>query len=275
MGINSKREYHLELSGGLGNQLFQVAQAYRLMKMGLNIKLDPIQFLAVNSTRQVMVKEVINKLSIGYRNYSSIIQLILRNPNVYAHYMKLLRNSTYQMKNSHTNINLDSLKHETRILGYFQSIQYVDPIVRVLNEKLNPDGTNDAIAIHLRRSDYKKKEYSLHGILREDYYQKSIELINKKYGRKLIRVYTDSYEEIIQEGWIIQLLNEGAQIVKLNDPWESMLDMATNSFIVTANSTFSWWAAAIGKKQLIVLPKNWYANSSLPDALHIPNSCII
>jgi hypothetical protein len=275
MEMNFKHKYYIELSGGLGNQLFQVAQVYHLMKMGLRIKLDPIQFLAGNSTRKVLVKEVVNELSIEYRNYSGISKLILKNPYIYSRYIKYLRNSSYQMENSHTNVHPDLLIHETRILGYFQNIQYIDPIIRVLKKRLNPNGTNDAIAIHLRWGDYMKKEHSSHGILQEEYYHKSIELIKEKYGKKLIRIYTDSHEEIIQEDWVIQLLNEGAQIVKLNDPWESMLDMANNSFIVTANSTFSWWAAALGEKHLIVLPRKWYTNYSLPDALYIPNSYVI
>jgi hypothetical protein len=160
-----------------------------------------------------------------------------------------------------------TLGDKTHLEGYFQSeknfIHAEDEVRRcfsfdhsvVENAKNYNNGKyknilngENATAIHVRRTDYLKypniyPEYTL------DYYQNCLSTIQEK-GKLL--VFSDDLN------WCINSFKgQNYDFIDM-PPLPSMYLMSNCKNIVMANSTFSWWAAWLGKSENVRCPKNWF-----------------
>lgn len=173
----------------------------------------------------------------------------------------------------------------SRVEGYFQSYRYFEALqnqeMRTL-ELENPTkwfveysallDIEKTIVLHVRRGDFRKHRETV-GLLSQDYYLRAVDEIDKLRGDRLpIWVFSD---EIDQARALLKVLSN--RVVKfVNQPKdssanESLLMMSRASAIVIANSTFSWWAAFLGPKKIVVAPKEWFRTASNPLDLHPPN----
>ena len=124
----------------------------------------------------------------------------------------------------------------------------------------------NSIAIHIRRGDYMDpKNYEMFGIVcSEGYYKSAIEKMAKDVQHPTFYVFSNDIE------WAKGLL-EGYNYVCVDwntgkSSWEDMALMSNFKNIIIANSTFSWWAAWLGRENKnVICPSYLIINDKASD----------
>ena len=267
------REVIVGISGGLGNQLFQLATAVQLRAEGYKVQLDTI-YNELNSFRATEIYEFATDLGIPIKVRSSFLNGLLRIQIAKKFYNLILRRNTIFESENFGSPFVPKEKRNCRLFGYWQTINSANAIQDSLSELLKSPRI-DEIALHVRRGDYLSEEHSLHGALHGKYYQKAIENLSQKTDFQKIVIFTDSPEVVKNEEWFQSLDKTKVRVSTSKEPWNTLLEMANYSAIICSNSTFSWWAAFIGGTKSIILPSKWFQETLLPKALRIPGSEVI
>jgi hypothetical protein len=181
---------------------------------------------------------------------------------------------------------LDHNPNIARVRGYFQTYRYLEILLEKsslvhLNLKYKSEwfkslssemSSKQVISVHVRRGDYLREQDTI-GLLSREYYEKAISRLQVLLPQGEIWVFSDDIIEAKKslEGFsaLKTLWIEPPNSV---DPAESLLLMSYSSGIVTANSSFSWWAAATGKTMKhVVAPTPWFKGIKEPKFL-IPDN---
>jgi hypothetical protein len=267
------RKIVVEISGGLGNQLFQLAAAKNLDNQGYKVFIDSI-YNEINGFRATEINDLARALRIPAVKRSLFLINLLKMPVVKKIYISKLRKKTIFEKINFGKPVIPTNNMNFRLFGYWQNISLANEIRDRLSELLKSPPI-DGIALHIRRGDYLSKQHSLHGALDGRYYLKALEKLNQKRSIQKVVIFTDSPEIVKQEEWI-QLLNYSkVSFSNSIDPWETLIEMARYSAIICSNSTFSWWAAFIGESKEVFMPDRWFKDTLFPVALRIPGSQLI
>jgi hypothetical protein len=280
----------VRISGGLGNQLFQLAFYNKLKGEFPNqeIKID-ISFyedqyslsywlyrkLRKIPNRKFMFKEQLN---------NEVLDKVDLLPKLYKNKFKvrliILLNYFIPLKSIFklTNINIinennidDYKKNEVDKIydGYWQKIRYIQNqeyyINRVLKEKYNKDfveNKTNNIVLHIRRGDQATVLSSnIYTILDVEYYERAINYI-KLHGESFNEV-TICSDDIL---WCMENLKKLTGVDKINysnssSMLEDFLLMYNAKYLISSNSTFSWWAGYVGNSVKFLIPKSWYTLS--------------
>jgi hypothetical protein len=228
----------VELNGRLGNQMFQYSIC-RLIANKNRINFA-IPEMGQPSTEGIHIKDVFENLDLG-----------LTDGPITNRY-----NEDYTVQRYDPNI--FNTPNGTKLWGFFQTPKYFqgfEDVVRSwfnisLNEKsieilkkYNPD---EYCYIHLRGTDYKNHT---HWFLGKDYYEKSIDYIrNFKPDIKFL-IVTDDIEESKNLFPEIDCVS--------NDMITDFSVLLNSKHIIITNSTFSWWAAWLKNKEVVIAPNNW------------------
>lgn len=152
--------------------------------------------------------------------------------------------------------------------GYFQSPRYFESIEHELRMELRGllglggkreskrDENRPVAAVHVRRGDYLQ-----HPDLQtcdSDYYFRAMEILRGKVPGVVFKIYSDDpvwCREHFRESDVRVVSEPGGAVSPLGD----LVEMSRAEHHITANSTYSWWAAWLGKKtgQLVILPREW------------------
>ena len=141
------------------------------------------------------------------------------------------------------------------IKGFYQSFKYFNKeafkaMLTIPRHNEIPLKTD--VAIHIRRTDYTKKNF--HKLLSIDYYYNSLNTLSSKLKISKIYIFSDDIN------WCKQnfIHNTSIEFVTLEDEIEEFCFMMTFENIIMANSTFSWWAAYLSEGSNIYTPKHWF-----------------
>lgn len=274
----------IELSGGIGNQLFQ----YSLGKYLQNE--IPIELTFVSASPGV--RETIHGSKLKDFQFGVNVEIIKRNKlaeiiskadRFFSHRVSKYNALAEWIFRSYTQIGVGfdgrimKMQVPRRVRGYFQSYLYAESIRSELIsefELLAPSECfltyaaearlTQPIIVHLRRGDYAKLSSSV-GILGADYYFNGIKSLNGVNSQKQIWIFSDDRQASL--ALANQLEELGIKDIKqgfeLTDS-ETLKLMSLGSGIVIANSTFSWWSAFLGNyENNVVAPQKWY--KGLPD----------
>lgn len=245
--MSGKEECYVQLLGGLGNQLFQIAAAYAHAKRnGCDLKVSTTVSSAAHGTYYDSSLYNI-KPYLGPGNKG----LWWREPHF--HYTPI-HPSARQLK------------------GYFQSSKYFADVSGELRELFTPapavvatvraryaellaDPTAWTV-VHIRRGDYLKHP-TYHGILTEDYYRRAV--ATAPTSRLL--VFSDDIEWCRSRPWLA-----GARFVDEPDAAVALHLMSQFENYIMSNSTFSWWAVWLGREAKTVLaPAAWFGPAGPQD----------
>jgi hypothetical protein len=275
----NKKTLVFEISGGLGNQLFQLAA---LNSYAIDFGLEPV----VN----------LSKLSKGnvHREFTVPIELyriLTCQPSNFRFDSGItlwLKRAIWKIESTFPGIKLRNVYNPKAIgfspesitefnykiiSGYFQSYRYPDKLgwKNKLNE-FSPTNRNfirfrkeilqvRPIAIHVRGQDYLNDSSGI-GNLQLEYFATALEKVNKP--NKKIWVFTD---DIRYARRILSPLESDFLIVdeaQTLSAIETMYLMATAPVLIISNSTFSWWAAYISSDAQVYAPKKWFQNMDDP-----------
>jgi len=172
----------------------------------------------------------------------------------------------------------------TLAFGYFQSWKYLTPVEDQLRSELNNlrrpttwfsrmrdqiESTRGAIGVHIRRGDYPDP-------IKYEYYRRSLRLAEDLGGQHSIFLFSDDPDG--SQALLNQMGVDGQLIDPAQDSpdIESLLLLSKCDVIITANSTFSWWAGWLAEKPdaVVIAPRPWHFGSSTADADLIPPNWI-
>lgn len=161
--------------------------------------------------------------------------------------------------------------------GYWQSLDYFFDVKKDVYKELIEwldlpvrDKPTEC-AIHVRRGDYVSDSgaAAVMGVLPLSYYVRSIGHM-KSLGYSKFVVYSD------ERAWVSEHLLPLDSALRLadTDEAEDFSNMARSGALITANSSFSWWAgflveSAGGK---VVAPQAWFADPGMHSSRVVPDS---
>ncbi len=262
----------VDIIGGLGNHLFQIAMLYLYAKHSKKKMVFKYQQQLpdrYNLPRKTFWDTLFKNNSTENDQLTVIGE---------TEYNQIHFNTMYE-GHPHKYINLP-YTYEGNILfkGYFQSFKYIDDDIRrkmidlvysnadlmhdaynkynEIKERFGCDD-NDMVSVHMRRTDFIWID-NYHYNLQTDYYKKALETTDKKY----IVIFSDDIKwckENVDKSWYDY---KDIYFVDINDVETEFILMSMFQHNIIANSTFSLWASFISTYQqpkIIVAPKNWYA----------------
>ena len=276
----------IQLSGGLGNQMFQYAYGLAIeqfskdevfLDMSLlknypnglyNTKRDyelelfdiqlPVIGLVINFRHNVLSKfiyKIVNK----YFRIKNTLKLVVQSPNeTYVDWLNYGRN--------------------VYVIGSFQSYKYMLDIrnlilksfvhskeLSVLSEKIRSKiAIQESVSIHIRRGDYLKSHNLInHGICGLKYYEDSIKYFEDRFIECHYYIFSDDIEwcrnNIGKDLNYCEYINHNLG----NDAWQDIILMKNCKHNIIANSSFSWWGAWLNENidKIVISPHNWFANA--------------
>jgi hypothetical protein len=282
--MKSNNFVSVRLFGGLGNQIFQyMAGKSFAMDRNCNLHIDSGWLRHGYSHEKSTISEF--KFFLPDRQYE---RMHYNKMHLYMNRLATVvaRNSKFAAKQLRINApksvgfqDFAEIESGTELRGYYQSPRYFEKLVNsgVISEAsfelLQPGQafkslsaklqTTGYIAIHVRGGDYLNKK-SNYVKLSKDYYLNALGLIETKYGHLPKWVFTDD-EEHARKLFASHL---GLNFIenKRMTAAESMVLISRADAIISANSTFSYWASLINwHKSTIVIPRNWLKKHNQPE----------
>lgn len=306
--MKSSTRTHVFLTGGLGNQLFQVAAALELSKTGSVVLHDTIGSPRVNElglaeieslqmpsrVKVARIKKSHNFISkvAGFNLRSgfdpSFIELKL-NPAVSlisSAVMTVFFKAVTCVKKS-SSLGYDEkvgiAECDTLLIGYFQTYKYVEKLgihnfltfpgsmQPKVSEYLKLSQDERPLVVHVRLGDYAQEDEI--GILNYSYYESALwEIWNEeKFGK--IWLFSDEPEQGLNR--IPSSLREKVRIIdsKGFSSAETLEVMSFGHGFIIANSSFGWWGATLRRRPeaIVCAPNPWFQKLEDPRDIVPPN----
>ena len=232
----------VQLMGGLGNQLFQIATAYAYAQRN-NARLQLERHKREADGRETFWDSLLENVK-PYLTNEHLISL------------KRFQESCGATKY----VSLPAPAAGGQLLfGYFQSSKYFndckDDIYKLFfSERIHAAAikkyahilhdVQNAVVVHARRTDYLKNDWNIavHGPLTYDYYNKAMTYFSDRIANPFFILFSDDpvFWDVSK---LPQLQNGAFAIVTEQDPSLTLMLMSEFKNFIIANSTFSWWGA--------------------------------
>lgn len=253
----------VNLSGGIGNQMFQYALARKLDHLGMR-------------------RTVLNPARIEGLRHFGLDQFNVPMPiaaaNEAASYVAQ-RSKVHAINESLPGYVPGVLEPQDAPVvvfdGFWQSEKYFEDVAETLRkdftlkEPLPRGGPNlkvlqrpNSVCLHVRLGDYLRREGSFMGFVGIDYYRRAVAKMVERVPNAHFFIFSDDL------GWCMETLQIDAPHSFIDyDPGPAKAALALSvmshcTHFVISNSTFSWWAAWLGKAadKIVIAPKGWFAN---------------
>ena len=262
------------LLGRTGNNLFQYALGRVLAeRLGVPLVLDGSWFNAAGWTevshflRLPLRARVVRRCSLGAR---ALLKLTGR------HYWEYRQGPMLREAEADQSFDARFLAApaDCLLFGYFQTPLYFESIADSLRAELNsllaeavrPPATlrdrlanPNSVAVHVRRTDYLK--HPAFNVCDRNYYEEALRQLRARRPGARFFIFSDDPE------WCRSEFREADQEVMdagpaAANPLHDLHLMSLASHQIIANSTYSWWAAWLGRKpgQQVIMPDRWYAH---------------
>ena len=284
-----RSKINLIMMGGLGNQLFQYATALKLSKFfSAELVIDyrflkffgvdhPISLTDFSFKEPISVKADNQRFRFFKKIFVKSIGLIRRISFLTTFLRTKLK--IFLSSKIDENIVLSEVNQPKLLLGYFQTKHYIESVRDALELPVFPRVSsflfmdyydniinNDIVAIHVRLGDYKNEKETI-GNLSEGYYLSALEYFESKLPNSRYYVFTNDVDSLALN--FPRLLSKDC--VELFRPQVTLSDFETFSLMtacsghILANSTFSYWAAALAtNSKMIIRPTKWFKNLAEP-----------
>jgi hypothetical protein len=271
----------IEVSGGLGSQLFQIAYIISFLRLSKKNRIKrKLIFKEGNASKDVYRKT----------HWNTLFQGLFRVVNA-SDFEKIPFNSLYIEVIPHKYIEPKAdIKDNVFFDGKYQTFEYIDDSLRekmtniiysnedimypayykyrdILDYFGSDTKDNDMVSLHIRRGDYLSlSNYNYN--LEMNYYKDALHIANKKN----VVVFSDDIEWCInnfndyvnREGtynvyFVSNKIYKENEVLIKDDIELILMSMFQNNII--ANSCFSLWASFISfyKIKIVVAPKRWYS----------------
>ena len=261
---------YVRTHGGLGNQLFQLAfglEASQANNTNLILDVSWYKNIPDQSTKR---SEYLSKLAPDIFKIEDVNEIKRRLKNQASLSQKVGLKKIH-IKEKYGKYNSSFLGYEHAYFdGYWHSYKYL--IKDLIANKIQLDSeqgnltkqfqenilNTNSVMMHIRRGDYLLSS-NQNILLNKEYYDRAIQhMLDVKNNIELF-IFSDDIDWV-KKNW---QFNAPANYIKKIDFHDSSIEelklmtMCKNHII--ANSTFSWWAAWLGKhqEQIVISPKYW------------------
>lgn len=274
---------HIELKGGLGNQLFQYAAALALAKeKNTTVAVDITNLDAKDKTLGTYRSYKLNKLKNPptVQNFSSFKKNVIKLGLKFVEKFNINSKGLYKERGFAYEKISTKCSSNSILFGNFQSYKYFDNCEKEIKTSLCFSLTEqynevssllkdvqylDSVSIHIRRGDYLSNSiaYDVLGVLPMTYYNLAIDKIIETNKNCTFFVFSDDIvwakENMILKGhhtYFIDIESKDKDIVEF-----SIMSSCKHNII--ANSSFSWWAAYLNPNpnKIVIAPKKWFNNA--------------
>ena len=252
------------IQGGLGNQIFGLFYAYKLLlKYENQVSLNLGSYSRHKRVdRSFLLKDFYPQLEDEFKINSTIISTFI------YYYSKLfekifIKQKKYRLPGD----NIFSINYwPNRYIhnGYFQKINNSvldNKSINLLKKNYFHNLTKmkyNYLAIHIRRGDYLNKNSLMHGLIQEKYLFEEAKNQLKENNFDGITIFTDS-PNLVDIG-IFKLLNKNINIDIGGCPIQVLKRMANHKALIASNSSFSLWAGILGDVKNFSIPYYWMKN---------------
>lgn len=267
-----------QLTGGLGNQMFQYAFGFsESKKLDTLFKIHFVYFKGdtprefeldvFNISAKIASKNEIKKFPIQKKWYQNLFNF--GSTSRYS----LVRENGLNYQGNFLNVKDNSL-----LTGYWQSEKYFKDFKKEIikeftfkhefkekNKSISKLITqSNSVSVHVRRGDYieNKETNAFHGICSPEYYLRAMKTIENKIKKPIYFFFSDDPQ------WVKENLSSKfeSHYINWNKNKDSYIDMQLMSFCkhnIIANSSFSWWGAWLNQnsKKSVIAPKRWLNDS--------------
>ena len=274
-----------KLSGGLGNQMFQI---FTTIEYAMKYS-KPFFFL-----NNHQLGDGSNGSTIRYTYWDTFLSALkpfLKNPNEIPQLM-FIYEKTFSYEDIPENF-LQSCKknYGTLLVGYYQSAKYFNHFKDVICKLLKIDlkkmivknkvkiqfDSIYTISIHFRFGDYKNYP-DVYQLLNESYYKSALDIVVEELSimhiqKQILVVYFCEDDSLLESENIIKIMKTSFPNIRFQraDPiledWEQMLLMSLCDHNIIANSTFSWWGAYLNSNvgKIVCYPEQWFMPETKKD----------
>lgn len=255
-------QHVVRISDGLGNQLFQYAFAYALArKTGARVLLDPLFWGTSLRKYQLEEFQIKNNTRMVGRITDYFLGFGPRNGRRFKDkFRQRLIRKRYRLVQEKQIMHFDdSIGSETEpcfYLGFWQVPEYFDKYYEELKiQFIRKDNISSealvyqkkirdsiSVALHIRRTDYVREEGNV--ALRFDFYREALQKMTNQLGDFELFIFTDD-KEFVRANFLFRDYTLVEGICDL-DEFELMRQCDHH---IVANSSFSWWAAYLGKNK--------------------------
>ena len=290
----------VNLSGGLGNQMFQYSLGESLSKR-LNMKVaysttnDQYKnnFLGIEDVFNVKINRISSlelKSSGGLFLYNSFTRRAVSKISLLLH-VQLGSSFIVDHEQGFQKIDISNNDEKTAfyIHGNWQSEKYFKEYFSIIKKqcfqfnqsyslselKHNLCQNEVKIGVHIRRGDYitNKKAVKKLGVQTSGYYISNLNLLKAKHKNSSIFVFSDDIN------WAIQMFSNKFSDIYFSDSNNNagydMCLLSQCDHFVLSNSSFGWWSAYLSNNvsKIVITPHCWFSDGSNETDL-IPESWV-
>lgn len=275
-----------QISGGLGNQMFQYATARSLAaKHEAEVRLDLSWFDQTNNQEGSRFFELecfnFKQRSMDPSRYLLVPHAYGRKGRILLRLGKPFKKKLNHYQEAHYYLNEPVLQapDNSYLAGHWTTEKYFnDQRGTILNDFTwtsqlyedskkvldNITSSETPVGVHVRRGDYVSSPTTnkYHGVMDIGYYHQAENILKKKFGKLQLFIFSDD------QAWVKRNLKPTSttSYVEINKKGsDDMRLLKECKHFVIANSTFSWWAAWLGQdpQKTVVAPKQWAQTTAI------------
>ena len=238
----------VDLTGGLGNQLFGFAAGWtQARRLGIP--------LGLRHHRQR--RETPRTFELSWLLDAPQVELCTNPPR------RSFREASFAYDPA-----IEGVQAGTRLVGYFQSWrysqEYADDLRALLVEhgRLPQPGSISCIAVHARRGDYLgARQLAFHGICHEGYYVNAVRELRESMGDVPVQVFSD---DAGYGAYLADQITHASAVTQGGSAEQVLGHMAQAQGLVISNSSFSWWAGWLaGDAAQVIAPAPWFSDPAM------------
>lgn len=285
------------LTGGLGNQLFQIAGALSSTTEPINVisclgnprtYRGKLEISEVNFGGQIFFKDCHRNHRIAKKMFTVMLssatrRKFLQNNSICRVGLSILGSIIFSLHLRYPiypRVSIGTghddrfrLKKGNLFIGYFQTYEINERAKIIIHKALNeilpiesdqirkkPD-----LIIHSRLGDYKNE--ADFGVLNLDFFTRAISSLEKGIDLKKIWLFSDEPKLALD---LMPMNIRGIiEIIGREDdaPMRILKTMMQGTRFIVSNSTFGWWAAFLGDSDEVIVPRPWFAKTEEPKYL--------
>ncbi|MBR3606495.1 MAG: glycosyltransferase [Lachnospiraceae bacterium] len=263
----------IQLSGGLGNQMFQYALYLRLKAMGKKVKIDdktdyrgvnkrPIRLGIFGIRYEVPTELEMLCLTDSLLDLASRIRrkLMGRRTAEYIEKNQLFDAKVLEIDRAYlvgcwqSEKYFEDIREEVRTAFVFN----IPELAETMKDYERKIKESNSVCVHIRRGDYLEVSELYGGICTPEYYKKSMIQMEEWYPDCHFFVFTNDVS------WVKHnYKQDNLTIVEGNDEDSGYIDMYLMTqckHFILANSSFSWWGCylSLSQEKKVIAPKQWF-----------------